>query len=317
MSTRPSAISRTPFATFSTTADIWKEVITDANSIDSGIGASEILDFPLWKSGGAEPRWAAENWALLKDALAGRDNWNVWLEWYEDRLAGRSRGEAYELIFASVPESEWDKGPAAANAWIAARLRELNNKARRQRKVATPATPAEPATPAAQTRSRKPSAKAKSPRPKTATGRAVIANMPAIILNSTALIALLDSEISRLKNERRNDPEHEETIARLIAIRDECIAFREAVEIFAENKTNEEVVVQKANAFWKPFQDFWANDCSGIISGSAQLGIIAGGAELIKLAGARPSWRHWWRERLSRTSPSSRFLSQLRECLRA
>ena len=112
--------------------------------------------------------------------------------------------------------------------------------------------------------------------------------MPAIILNSTALIALLDSEISRLKNERRNDPEHEETIARLIAIRDECIAFREAVEIFAENKTNEEVVVQKANAFWKPFQDFWANDCSGIISGSAQLGIIAGGAELIKLAGAPP-----------------------------
>jgi hypothetical protein len=28
----------------------------------------------------------------------------------------------YEVIFASVPEKSWDDGPAAANAWIKARL---------------------------------------------------------------------------------------------------------------------------------------------------------------------------------------------------
>ena len=58
----------------------------------------------------------------MKNALAGMDNWQVWIDWYSDHLAGKSRGEARELIFASVPQSEWEKGPAAANAWIAAHL---------------------------------------------------------------------------------------------------------------------------------------------------------------------------------------------------
>ena len=45
-------------------------------------------------------------------------SWDVWTKWYEERLRGVSRGQAYELVFPSVPQEEWDKGPAAANAWI-------------------------------------------------------------------------------------------------------------------------------------------------------------------------------------------------------
>jgi len=37
-------------------------------------------------------------------------------------LRGGSRGEASELVFASVPPDVWEKGPAAANAWIEAHL---------------------------------------------------------------------------------------------------------------------------------------------------------------------------------------------------
>ena len=50
------------------------------------------------------------------------EDWDVWIDWYEERLRGGSRGENYELVFASVPQEEWDKGPAAANAWIKAHL---------------------------------------------------------------------------------------------------------------------------------------------------------------------------------------------------
>jgi hypothetical protein len=50
------------------------------------------------------------------------EGWDVWIEWYEQRLRGKSRGENYELIFASVPPEEWGKGPRAANAWIRAHL---------------------------------------------------------------------------------------------------------------------------------------------------------------------------------------------------
>jgi hypothetical protein len=78
-----------------------------------------------------------------KNALSGRADWNIWLDWYEDRLAGRSRGEAHELIFASVPKSEWEKGPAAANAWIAARLAELNALKPAEPQSSAPAQPVE------------------------------------------------------------------------------------------------------------------------------------------------------------------------------
>ena len=101
---------------------VWAEIGADAETIEAGASTHELLEAPLWPIGRTGPEWARKNWARMNDALAGMDNWQVWLDWYENRLNGRSRGEAFELIFASVPESEWEKGPAAANAWIAARL---------------------------------------------------------------------------------------------------------------------------------------------------------------------------------------------------
>jgi hypothetical protein len=76
---------------------------------------------PLW-SGYAEPEWAKNAWAKIHMVLPEGEMWEVWFHWYNDRLRGASRGEGYELVFASVPQEEWDKGPAAANAWIKARL---------------------------------------------------------------------------------------------------------------------------------------------------------------------------------------------------
>ena len=59
---------------------------------------------------------------MLLSALPNGQGWEIWFDWYQQRQRGGSRGEEYELVFAGVPQEEWDNGPAAANAWIKAHL---------------------------------------------------------------------------------------------------------------------------------------------------------------------------------------------------
>ncbi len=84
------------------------------------LGADTLADLPLRSE--SPPDWRKNDWESLKAALPSDEDWNVWIEWYEERLRGGSRGEAYELVFASAPQEVWDQGPAAANAWIRAHL---------------------------------------------------------------------------------------------------------------------------------------------------------------------------------------------------
>ena len=102
----------------------WNEVQLDFASAETS-SANRIAELPLW-SRGAQHR-ASYAWNELKAALAKGEDWEVWIDWYEERLRGGSRGEEYELVFASVPQEEWDKGPAAANAWISTRLKQLGD----------------------------------------------------------------------------------------------------------------------------------------------------------------------------------------------
>ena len=74
------------------------------------------MDLPLWS--GRTPKWAEIALGDLQALLPDDEGWDVWIEWYEQRLRGKSRGENYELIFANVPPEEWDKGPRAANAVV-------------------------------------------------------------------------------------------------------------------------------------------------------------------------------------------------------
>jgi len=97
----------------------WEEVGADIHVFQRS-SVNNLLDLPLWSTG--VPRWVADAWADLRVALPKGDNWEVWTDWYEERLRGGSRGAAYEFVFASVPQEEWDKGLAEANAWIKAHL---------------------------------------------------------------------------------------------------------------------------------------------------------------------------------------------------
>jgi hypothetical protein len=97
----------------------WAEISADAKAAGL-LGASAVADLPLWSA--KEPRWLDATWFALLSALPNGEDWEIWFDWYQGRLQGGSRGETYELVFATVPEEEWDKGPVAANAWIKAHL---------------------------------------------------------------------------------------------------------------------------------------------------------------------------------------------------
>jgi hypothetical protein len=95
------------------------EIRFDASALQR-LGARRLADLPLWRE--SPPDWWKNGWERLKAALPDDEDWDVWIDWYEERLLGGSRGEAYELVFASAPQEAWEKGPAAANAWIKAHL---------------------------------------------------------------------------------------------------------------------------------------------------------------------------------------------------
>jgi hypothetical protein len=94
---------------------VWEEIRTDAIA-SQALGAGALVDLPLWSV--SAPRWPVIAWADLQALLPEGEDWKVWIDWYDRRLHGGSRGEDYELVFASVPQEEWNKGPAAASAWI-------------------------------------------------------------------------------------------------------------------------------------------------------------------------------------------------------
>jgi hypothetical protein len=66
-------------------------------------GAAALAQLELWP-GGAPPEWMARRWGTLKRDLIGAGlGWEVWVDWYEDRLWGRTRSEAHELALRGGP----------------------------------------------------------------------------------------------------------------------------------------------------------------------------------------------------------------------
>jgi hypothetical protein len=98
---------------------MWEAVRRDVVSVEE-FGGSGLSDLPLWKA--AAPTFASNAWNIFKNALPVDQGWDLWVDWYEERLRGGSRGEAYDLVFARVPPEMWNKSPAAANAWIKSHL---------------------------------------------------------------------------------------------------------------------------------------------------------------------------------------------------
>jgi hypothetical protein len=92
----------------------------DAEAIESGLSATEIAGNSLWPEGA--PSWAVGAWQELKSVLlSSADDWEVWSDWYEGRLAGDERNppiEALEVARATIPDKIWEFGPYDVNAEI-------------------------------------------------------------------------------------------------------------------------------------------------------------------------------------------------------
>jgi len=73
---------------------------------------------PLWRNQ-MVPR-VADVWAALRNRMLSEgDDWDVWVDWYEDRLAGRpSLSENFDNDVNKLPNQLWESGPKAVNAFI-------------------------------------------------------------------------------------------------------------------------------------------------------------------------------------------------------
>jgi hypothetical protein len=105
----------------------------DLGELNRATTINAMAELPLWPAV-TPPEWVATKWDFLKRALiyVGR-GWEVWVQWYEDRLAGRARSQAHELTYVEVPDELWKQGmagdPAVVNTWIMRQFERLEDQA--------------------------------------------------------------------------------------------------------------------------------------------------------------------------------------------
>jgi len=86
------AVRAAAFAIHDNTPTFWAQLSNDARRMARGDAISVIAGSPLWDEGA--PLQTLEPWRQLADYLMSADgSWNVWIDWYNDRLVGRARGE--------------------------------------------------------------------------------------------------------------------------------------------------------------------------------------------------------------------------------
>ena len=105
--------------------EFWKAVALDVECLEAGANAggqpketvAGLAKRALWVGG--TPVWAGRRWADFKDRLPQEEGWQVWIDWYEARLAGRTLDADLDADVVKIPRDEWKQGPAHVNAIIA------------------------------------------------------------------------------------------------------------------------------------------------------------------------------------------------------
>jgi hypothetical protein len=101
--------------------------VTDDMNDLQGAAPTAVAQLPLWP-GPMAPDWTSQRWSVLKQELISLGvGWEVWVDWYEDRLAGTTRSEAQEFVYVNVPEEMWAEGPARVNTWISRKIEQLQS----------------------------------------------------------------------------------------------------------------------------------------------------------------------------------------------
>ncbi len=86
-------------------------------AIDQGMSADELAVAPLWFRG--SPRFVSERWIRLRKFLISLDEgWEVWIEWYDERVKGTPSDPEFDIARASIDEKVWKGGAKTANECI-------------------------------------------------------------------------------------------------------------------------------------------------------------------------------------------------------
>lgn len=117
---------------------IWSEIPADLTHLDSG-GSVETLSSRKLRSDNLGDS-VDQEWQILRQCLlVAGDGWEVWANWYEDRLAGcqtaalpREFAQELDLRIAKQLDDWWVRGPAEVNADIKAWIVEALLKAAQQ-----------------------------------------------------------------------------------------------------------------------------------------------------------------------------------------
>lgn len=84
--------------------------------------SSAFASAKLWHQGDGK---MFRRWREFCEALEAQgEDWDVWTNWFQDRIAGRPGIEALEVERALIPDAEWKKGPKHVNALIKAMIRD-------------------------------------------------------------------------------------------------------------------------------------------------------------------------------------------------
>lgn len=92
-------------------------VAADREALEEGIEAYRLAATPLWPK--SISNTLKSEWELVRRALESLDEgWEVWIDWYEARVNGEAFDPVREHKRATLSDSIWEKGVAAANAEI-------------------------------------------------------------------------------------------------------------------------------------------------------------------------------------------------------
>lgn len=90
---------------------------TDAGLLNDRFSAVTLAHSKLWP--GQISEWLRVSWGELRHALLDADeNWEVWTNWYEERLAGQATSQEIEVARATMDNAVWGQEPRAVNAHI-------------------------------------------------------------------------------------------------------------------------------------------------------------------------------------------------------